>query len=168
MRVWRVHSSHLSHSRPVLISSQISQRHVGKSVPRQRKWECLECLPSLSTILARECECLHSCVLCLVHISPHVSTSTRDENVNQALQACETVHSIIHITNASNQQTFRQWVGSGTSALYTVTPCHNAKFLITHHHWQYLWLERIEFFLMIDSSGLVEILAVLITYIKLI
>ncbi len=59
-RVWRIHSSRLPHSRPVLISSRSSQRHVCKSVSIQRKWECLECFASLSMILARECECLHS------------------------------------------------------------------------------------------------------------
>ncbi len=64
--------------------SKLSE-HVGKSISSQRKRECLECLASLSTILARECECLHSCVLCLVHILPKVSTSTRNKNVNQAL-----------------------------------------------------------------------------------
>ncbi len=69
-RVWRVHSSHLPYSRPVLISSRNSRRHVGKSVRSQRKWECLECLAPLSMILAWECECLHSRVLRLVHISP--------------------------------------------------------------------------------------------------
>ncbi len=79
-----VHLSRLAYSRPVLISSRSSQRHVGKSVPSQRKRKCLECLACLSTILARECECLHSCILRLIHISPKVSTSTRDENVNQA------------------------------------------------------------------------------------
>ncbi len=79
--VWRVHSSHLLHSRPVLVSSQCSRRHVCKSVLSHRKQECLALL---STILAWECECLHSCVLHLVHISPKVSTSTRDENENQA------------------------------------------------------------------------------------
>ncbi len=52
-RVWRVHSSRLPHCRPVVVSSQSSQRHAGKSVPSQRKRECLECLASLSTILAR-------------------------------------------------------------------------------------------------------------------
>ncbi len=70
MRVWRVHSSRLLHSRPVFISSRSSRRLVGKSVPIQRKLECLECLASLSMILARECECLYSCVLHLVRISP--------------------------------------------------------------------------------------------------
>ncbi len=80
-----IHSSHLLHSWPVLISSQSSQRLVGKSVTIHRKCECLECLASLSMILARECECLHSCILRLVHISPKVSTSTQEENVNQAL-----------------------------------------------------------------------------------
>ncbi len=35
-------------------------------------------------VLARECECLHLYILCLNHISPKVSTSTWDENVNQA------------------------------------------------------------------------------------
>ncbi len=84
-RVWRVHSSHLPLSRPVLIMSQSFWRHVGKSVPSQRKQEWLECLALLSMILAREYECLHSYILRLVHISPKVSTSTRDENVNQAL-----------------------------------------------------------------------------------
>ncbi len=69
----------------LLVSSRSSRRHAGKSVPSQRKWECLECLASLSTILAQECECLHSCVLCLIHISPKVSPSTRDEDVSQAL-----------------------------------------------------------------------------------
>ncbi len=47
MRVWRVHSSRLPLSRPVLISSLSSRRHVGKSVPSQRKWECVQCLASL-------------------------------------------------------------------------------------------------------------------------
>ncbi len=72
------------HTRPILISSRSSRRHASKSVPSQRKWECLECLASLSMILARECECLHLCILCFVHISSKVSTSTREENVNQA------------------------------------------------------------------------------------
>ncbi len=69
-----------------LFSSRLGAlaRHVGKSVPSQREWECLECLASLSTILAWECECLRSCIICLIHISPEVSTSTQDENVNQA------------------------------------------------------------------------------------
>ncbi len=49
--MWRVHSSHLLHSQPVLISSRSSRRHVGKSVPSQRKREFLECLASLSMIL---------------------------------------------------------------------------------------------------------------------
>ncbi len=84
MRVWSVHLSRLPHSRSVLVSSRKSQRHVGKSVPSHMKLECLEWLASLSTILARECECLHSCILRLVHTSPKVSTSTWDENVNQA------------------------------------------------------------------------------------
>ncbi len=84
-RGWRVHLSRLPHSRPALISSRSSRRHVGKSVTSRRKWECLESLAWLLTILARECECLHSCRLCLVYIVPKVSTSTRDENVNQAL-----------------------------------------------------------------------------------
>ncbi len=38
------------------VSSWSSRRHVGKSVPSQRKQECLECHASLSTILARECD----------------------------------------------------------------------------------------------------------------
>ncbi len=46
-------------------SSRSSRRHVDKSVPSQKKQECLDCLASLSTILAEECECLHLCVLCL-------------------------------------------------------------------------------------------------------
>ncbi len=29
----------------------------------------------------------------------------------------------------------------GTSTLHTVASFHNAKFLITLHHWQYLWLD---------------------------
>ncbi len=37
-------------------------------------------------VFAQECECLHLCVPCLIHISPKVLTSTRDENVNQALK----------------------------------------------------------------------------------
>ncbi len=74
----------LSHSQPVLISFGSSRSHVGKSVQSQRKREYLKCLASLSRIIAWECECLRSCVLCLVHISLKVSTSTRDENVNQA------------------------------------------------------------------------------------
>ncbi len=82
----KVHSSRLPHSRSVLVSSQSSRRHGSTSVPCQRKRECLECLVLLSTILAWECECLHSCVLCLVHILPKVWASTRDENVNRALQ----------------------------------------------------------------------------------
>ncbi len=73
----KVRSSRPSHSQPVLILSQSSQRHVGKSVPSQRKRQCLKCLASLSTILARECECLHSCILRLIYISPKVSTSTQ-------------------------------------------------------------------------------------------
>ncbi len=80
------------HSRPVLNSSQSSRRHAGKSVLSQRKRKCLECLALLLIILARECE-LHSCVLHLVHISPKVSTSTWDENVNQALELL--FHSIV-------------------------------------------------------------------------
>ncbi len=87
-RVWRVHSSCLPYSRPVLISFRISQRHVGKSVSSQMEWECLECLASLSTILAREYECLHSCVLHLVHISPKVSTNTRNENLPSLIFYC--------------------------------------------------------------------------------
>ncbi len=86
IRVWKVHLSCFPHSRPVLVSSRSSLRHIGKSVQSQRKRECLECLASLLTILTRECECLYSCVLRLVHISPKVSTSTQDKNVNQALQ----------------------------------------------------------------------------------
>ncbi len=58
----------------VLISSQSYRRFVGKSVPSKRKPECLKCLALLSTILARECECLHLCLLRLVHILPKVST----------------------------------------------------------------------------------------------
>ncbi len=58
------------------VSSRSSRRHVDKSVSIQRKQECLKCLASLSTILARECECLHSCILRLVHISLKVLTST--------------------------------------------------------------------------------------------
>ncbi len=92
--VWGVHSSHLPHSWPVLVTSRTSQRHVGKSVPNQRKQECLECLVSLSMILARECEYLHSCILRLIHISPKVSTSTWDENVNQALKFPENLSEI--------------------------------------------------------------------------
>ncbi len=84
-RVWKVHSSRLPHSRPVFVSSRSSRRHVGKLVPSQRKRECLKCLASLSTILARECQCLHSCILRFVHILLKVSTSTRHENINQAL-----------------------------------------------------------------------------------
>ncbi len=70
-RVWRAHLSCLSHSQPVLTSSQSSLKHVGKSVTSQRKWECFN-------------ECLHSCVPRLIHISPKVSTSAFDENVNLA------------------------------------------------------------------------------------
>ncbi len=77
-------SQRLPDFRFVLVLSRSSRRHVVKSVPSQRKQECLECLVSLSTILARECECLHSCVLRLIYISPKVTTSIRDENVNQA------------------------------------------------------------------------------------
>ncbi len=51
------------HSQPILVSSRNSWRHVGKLVPSQKKRECLDCLASLLMILARECECLHSCVL---------------------------------------------------------------------------------------------------------
>ncbi len=47
-RVRRVHLSSLSHSRSVLVTSRDSLKHVGKSVPRQRKRECLT---SLSMIL---------------------------------------------------------------------------------------------------------------------
>ncbi len=39
---------------------------------------------SLSMIFTQDYACLHSCILCIVHISPKVSTSTRDKNVNQA------------------------------------------------------------------------------------
>ncbi len=49
--VWRVYSSRLSHSQPVLVSSRNSRKHDGKSVLSQRKWECLECLASLSKVL---------------------------------------------------------------------------------------------------------------------
>ncbi len=69
MWVWRVHSSHLPFSRPLLISSPSSRRHVGKSVPNQRKREYLKCLTSLTTILAWECECLHSYVLSCSHLA---------------------------------------------------------------------------------------------------
>ncbi len=86
-RVLMVHSSRLPHSLHVLVSSRSTRRYVGKSVPSQRKQKYSECLASLSTIFARECECLHLCVLHLVHISPKVSMSTRDENVNQAIQS---------------------------------------------------------------------------------
>ncbi len=85
-RVWRVHSSCLPLSRPVLVSFGSSRRHVGKSIPSQRKRECLKCLASLLSILAWECECLHSCALHIIHISPKVSTSTQDKNVNQELK----------------------------------------------------------------------------------
>ncbi len=70
MRVWRLHLFHLPHSQPVLVSSRSSWRHASKLVPSERKRECLKCLALLLTTLARECECLHSCVLRLVHISP--------------------------------------------------------------------------------------------------
>ncbi len=50
--------------------------NVSNVLPRYRRY-CV--------VLARECECLNSCVLRLVHILPKVSTSTRDENVNQAI-----------------------------------------------------------------------------------
>ncbi len=50
-RVWRVHLSRLSHSWAVLVSSRSSRKHVGKSVPSQRKWDCLECLVLLSKVL---------------------------------------------------------------------------------------------------------------------
>ncbi len=73
------HSSRLPHLKPVLISSQSSQRHVGKLVPSQRRRECLECLALLSTILAWECECLHLCVLLLIHISPSLDEYPRWE-----------------------------------------------------------------------------------------
>ncbi len=35
--------------------------------------------------LVQECECLHSCVPCLIHISPKASTSAFDKSVNLAL-----------------------------------------------------------------------------------
>ncbi len=76
--VWRVHSSRLPHSRPVLVSSQSSRRHISKSVQSQRKWEYLKCFTSLSTILARDCECLHFYILRLVHILPKVSSPKID------------------------------------------------------------------------------------------
>ncbi len=85
-RVWRVHSSRLPHSQPVLISSWSSWRHVSKSVPSQRKRDCLFIDDSCARTWF-----LHSCVLRLVHISPKVSTSTRDKNVNQALQKLQMV-----------------------------------------------------------------------------
>ncbi len=49
-------------------------------------------LPNYRRFSHEECECLHLCVLCLIHISPKVLTSTRDENVNQASDAnCQTI-----------------------------------------------------------------------------
>ncbi len=95
--MWRVHSSRLPHSRPVLVLSRSSWRHVGKSVPSQRKRECPKCLAILSMILTQECECLHLCVLRLVHISPKVATDTWDENLNQALGIIDYFPSLSHI-----------------------------------------------------------------------
>ncbi len=120
MRVWRVHSSHLPYSQPVLVSSRSSRIHVGKSVPSQRKRECLKCLAWLTMILTRECECLHLCVLCLVHISPKVSTSTQHENVNQALELWESEDfkpkSILHKKIAENYIPYRK-LGQGISLI---------------------------------------------------
>ncbi len=50
-RVWKIHLSCLSLSQPVLVPSQSSWKHVSKSVPSQRKRECLECPTSLSKVL---------------------------------------------------------------------------------------------------------------------
>ncbi len=77
----RVHSSRPAHSQPVLILYRSSRKHVGKSVPSQKEAR-MSCL-----VIARECECLHLCVIRLFHISPKGSASTRDENVNQALHS---------------------------------------------------------------------------------
>ncbi len=49
----------------------------------------LDCLVTFESstelvILAQECECLHSCVPCLIHNSMKVLTSTLEENVNGA------------------------------------------------------------------------------------
>ncbi len=39
------------------------------------------------------------------------------------------------ITTAGNRRTFRWRVVNGTSALHTVAPCRNTKFLITRRYW---------------------------------
>ncbi len=91
----------LSHSRPVLVSSQSSRKDVSKSLPSQRKFQfCL-------VALAQECECLHSCIPRLVHISPKVSTSAFDESVYPTLWLCDRLHGICTVSAMSHEHQTR-------------------------------------------------------------
>ncbi len=66
--------------------------------------------------LTQECECLHSCLPHVVHISEKVSTSAFDESVNQALQA--TLQLLVPSTKGTNDTNF-----NNLSLFFSFTLC---------------------------------------------